>query len=67
MPSIDMPVDVFIPEGTHFISRNFVVNIQQLKFEKPGLYSIDLAMDGRQEASIPLLVKHAPPSPSSGA
>ncbi len=62
MPSIDMPVDVVIPEGTHFISRNFVVNIQQLKFEKPGLYSIDLAMDGRQEVSIPLLVKHAPPN-----
>src|SRR6185503_11598662 len=45
MPSIDMPVDIAIPEETHFISRNFVVNIQQLKFEKPGLYSIDLAMD----------------------
>ena len=62
MPSIDMPVDIAIPEETHFISRNFVVNIQQLKFEKPGLYSIDLAMDGRQEASIPLLVKHASPA-----
>ena len=61
MPSIDMPADVVIPEETHFISRNFVINIQQLKFEKPGLYSIDIAMDGRQEASIPLLVKHAPP------
>ncbi len=62
MPSIDMPVDIGVPEETHFISRNFVINIQQLKFEKPGFYSIDLAMDGRQEASIPLLVKHAPPT-----
>ena len=65
MPSIDMPVDIIVPEETHFISRNFVINIQQLKFEKPGLYSIDLAMDGRQEASIPLLVKHAPPTSGS--
>src|SRR5438093_3664427 len=60
MPSIDIPLEVTVPEDTIFISRNFIVNIQQLKFEKPGLYSIDIAMDGRQEGSIPLLVKHMP-------
>jgi hypothetical protein len=37
------------------------VNIQQLKFDEPGLYSIDVALDDSQEASIPLLVKHLPP------
>jgi hypothetical protein len=60
MPSVDIPVDVAVPDDTIFISRNFIINIQQLKFEKPGLYSIDIAMDGRQEGSIPLLVKHMP-------
>src|SRR5260370_37809870 len=60
MPSIDVQVEVTLPEGNHFVTRNFVVNIQQLKFEKPGTYSIDVAMDGRQEASIPLLVKYSP-------
>ncbi len=60
MPSIDAPVEVVVPGDTIFISRNFVVNIQQLKFDKPGLYSIDIAVDGRQEGSIPLLVKHIP-------
>jgi hypothetical protein len=49
-----------VPDDSIFVSRNFIVNIQHLKFEKPGLYSIDLAMDGRQEGSIPLLVKHLP-------
>src|SRR5437868_2338561 len=39
MPSIDLPVDVQLPSEANFISRNFVVNIQQLKFEQPGLYS----------------------------
>ena len=63
MPSIDIPLEVTVPEDTIFISRNFIVNIQQLKFEKPGLYSIDIAMDGRQEGSIPLLVKQMPPQP----
>ena len=60
MPSIPIAVEVAVPEDTIFVSRNFIVNIQQLKFEKPGLYSIDIAMDGRQEGSIPLLVKQMP-------
>ena len=60
----DLPVQV--PEDTIFVSRNLVVNIQNLTFEKPGLYSIDIAMDGRQEGSIPLLVKHIPPKEANG-
>lgn len=60
MPNIDIPVDVVVPEDSIFLSRNFLVNIQQLKFDKPGLYSIDIAVDGRQEGSIPLLVKKMP-------
>src|SRR5262249_36877991 len=60
MPSIDMPVDVVVPNELNFLVRNFVINIQQLKFDKPGQYSIDVAVDGRQETSIPLLVRHQP-------
>lgn len=58
-----VPVQVALPEDTHFLTRNFIVNIQQMKFEQPGLYSIDVFLDDRQEASIPLLVKHLPPQP----
>ena len=65
MPSIDIPLEVAVPEDTIFVSRNFIVNIQQLKFEKPGLYSIDISMDGRQEGSIPLLVKQMPAQPDA--
>ena len=61
MPSIDMPIEVAMPEDASFQSRNFIVNIHQLKFEKPGQYAIDLAIDGRQETSIPLQVKLVPP------
>jgi hypothetical protein len=69
MPPIEMPVDVQVPDETIFLSRNFIVNIQKLKFEKEGLYSIDIAVDGRQEGSIPLLVRvmHKPPQPSPGS
>jgi len=62
MPSMDIPVQVVLPGDLHFGTRNFVVNIQQLKFENPGLYSIDVALDGQPQGSIPLLVKHNPPS-----
>jgi hypothetical protein len=67
MPGIDLPFQVAMSEDTHFLTTNFIVSIQQLKFEKAGMYSIDVAVDGRQEASIPLLVKKpatAAPNPA---
>jgi hypothetical protein len=60
MPNIDIPVDVTVPEDSIFLSRNFLINIQQLKFDKPGLYSINIAVNGRQEGNIPLLIKQMP-------
>ena len=64
MPPIDMPVKVALPGDSHFGTRNFIVNIQQLRFEQPGLYSMDLAFDEQSHASIPLLVKFNPPAQS---
>jgi len=58
-----IPVEVALPDDMHFGTRNFIINIQQLKFENPGLYSIDLSLDGQPQASIPLLVRHMPPNP----
>lgn len=60
MPPMDLPASVTIPEDAHFLTRNFIVNIQQLKFNEAGMFSVDLLMDGRPQASIPLLVKHVP-------
>ena len=57
MSSMDVAVDVTFPADATFISRNFIVNIQQLNLEKTGLYSIDLSIDGRALSSIPLAVK----------
>jgi hypothetical protein len=62
MPPIDIPVEVTLPGDIHFGTRNFIINIQQLKIDEPGLYSVDLSMDGQSQASIPLLVKHVPPA-----
>ncbi len=60
MPSIDLPVDVVFPTDASDLVRNFIFNIQQLKFDAPGQYAIDLALDGRQEASILLRVQQQP-------
>jgi hypothetical protein len=60
-----IPVEVTLPEDMHFGTRNFIVNLQQLKFDNPGLYSIDISLDARPQASIPLLVRHNPPAPAA--
>ena len=60
MPSIELPFEVKMPENDSFAYRNFILNIQRLKFEKFGQHAVDIAIDGRQEASIPLEVKQIP-------
>ncbi|HMP83045.1 MAG TPA: hypothetical protein PKA41_10130 [Verrucomicrobiota bacterium] len=62
LPAIDVPLDVRLPEDVHFGTRNFVFNFQQLKFDSPGLYSVDISLDGDVKANIPLLVRHVPPA-----
>jgi hypothetical protein len=64
MPPIEIPVTVTLSDDAHFITLNFVVNIQQLKFPEAGLYSVDVRMDGESRASIPLQVKLLSPSPT---
>ena len=60
MPAIEVPVAVALPDDAHFLTRNFIVNIQQLKFAEAGLYSVDVRLDDKSHASIPLLVKLMP-------
>jgi hypothetical protein len=58
MASTEVRMDVQFPGDATFISRNFIINIQQLEFARLGLYSVHLTMDDRQLCSIPLAVKH---------
>ena len=57
MQGIEVSVPVALPDDAHFLTRNFIINIQQLKFAEAGLYSVDVRMDDQTQASIPLLVK----------
>jgi hypothetical protein len=66
MPDFPLiPVEVSMPDDLHFGTRNFIVNIQQLKFQSPGLYSIDISLDDKPQTNIPLMVKYNPPAPAS--
>jgi hypothetical protein len=60
MPPIEIPVAVALPDDVHFLTRNFIINIQQLKFAEAGLYSVDVRLDDKSQAGIPLSVKHLP-------
>jgi hypothetical protein len=42
------------------IATNMILNLQGLKFPNYGEYSIDLAIDGRHEASLPLNINQIP-------
>src|SRR5438034_3893709 len=60
MPTLDTTAQVqFQPEASS-ATASLVIVIPQLKLPKFGEYSIDLAVDDRHEASIPLLVSRAP-------
>ncbi|MBL7131813.1 MAG: hypothetical protein ISS45_10530 [Candidatus Omnitrophica bacterium] len=50
-------INVNFPNEQRSDSANLILNIQGLKLEKYGEYSIDLAVDARQEASLPLYVR----------
>lgn len=42
------------------VAANMILNIQGLKLPDYGEYSIDLAVDGRHEASLPLYLNKVP-------
>ena len=58
MPSVEATADVKFPGNDSSVTISLAVNIQQLKLPRiDEEYSIDLAVDDRHEASIPLFVK----------
>jgi hypothetical protein len=65
VPNLDGAVSVKFGSEDESAVANLLINIQQLKFEKLGQYSVDLAVDGRHEASLPVFVKRLPAAGSS--
>jgi len=57
IPPAQGVININFPDDQGSGSANLILNIQGLRLEKLGEYSIDLAIDGQQKASLPLLVK----------
>jgi hypothetical protein len=60
VPAFDTSVDIRPEDGVESAVANLLLNFQQLRFEKFGRYSIDLAIDGRQEGSLPIYIRQVP-------
>ncbi|MGI8602032.1 MAG: DUF6941 family protein [Verrucomicrobiales bacterium] len=49
-------MDVSLPPEGYFITRNIVLNLQGMRFERPGQYEVQITFDGHVITSIPLRV-----------
>jgi len=49
-----MPVE--IPENVAFVSRHLIIGFQGLSFPKPGVYSVDILVDGELIQRLPLRI-----------
>ena len=63
LPSLNANTDIKFKEHQQYVVSNLILNIHNLKVEKAGRYSIDLAINGKSEKSLPLFVRMAPPRP----
>jgi hypothetical protein len=68
-PPPPQQVDIRIPSGASSAGAAIVVGIPNLQIPRPGEYEVNLAVNGRQEMTIPIFVRqvssqpHTPPLP----
>lgn len=67
LPAMEGQIPIKVPPGAPYVTVNLVFNLQNVQFPKAGEYSIDLAVDGRIEASHPLFVQRIDPPPLAEA
>ena len=63
LPPVDGNMQVELGGDEESAAVNFVINIHQLKFETAGGYSVDLSVNERHIASLPLHIKPQPQPP----
>jgi hypothetical protein len=56
IPPANGTININFPEQQRSGSANLILNIQMLQLQRLGEYAINLAIDGRQIASLPLFV-----------
>ena len=62
VPAIETTLEITVPDDAAFFTRNVVFNLQHLKFDRPGFYSVDVTAAGRPLTGIPFrIVQFQPP------
>lgn len=61
VPALEGPINIGFPDSSPSATAQLILDLQNVRFDKFGEFAIDLAVDGRQEASIPLFVKNIQP------
>jgi hypothetical protein len=67
VPSIDGNLNIKFGTDDESVAANLLINLQGFKLENYGSYSIDVAINGRHEGSLPLFVKRMPTPPGPPA
>lgn len=57
IPAANGTININFPNSQRSGSANLILNIQQIRLERYGDYSIDLAVDNRNELSLPFFVR----------
>jgi hypothetical protein len=57
LPPLDGQITIACSDTVDSASTNLILGVQGLQLSRPGDYAINLAVDGRQVASIPLYVR----------
>ncbi len=62
MPPMEGKLPVRMPAEANTVAVNLILSIHGLKLASYGEYAVDVAMDGRQEASLPFFIRAIPAS-----
>lgn len=57
LPPLEGQIEIAFSESVDSASTNLILAVQGLQLSRPGEYAINLAVDGRQAATIPLYVR----------
>ena len=64
LPKIEPTIEVRMGKDSYFATSNLVFNLQGMKFDKSGQYSIDISLDKNMIARIPLQVIQVQQNPT---
>ncbi len=63
LPPLDGTIRVGFGSQVGTVATNMILNMERIRLQKEGEYSISLAIDGRQERSLPLYLRLRPEEP----